>query len=103
MKIAFVILSLLDWALTATLLRAYGSILESNPIAASIYNHSGLVGLLCLKVSIVTIVLWIYRTVFLVQPKTANWLLWGAISATIYAVSLGAYANAVLFGGVEGF
>ena len=91
MQLLFVILSALDVLLTSLVLNQYGSAMEMNPIAAMIYDHFGVPGLIALKVVSVGSALFLCR---FVPPRERRWLMLFACLVTSVVVVMGVMAYA---------
>lgn len=96
MKWLFVILSLLDYTLTVILLNAIGEDAEANPIAASVYQNYGEIGLAIFKAGTVVSVIGIMEYVLTKKPKYVK-IYWLFCFVTALAVIFGVICNVYVF------
>lgn len=96
MTVIFVILSVLDFVLSMTLIIRCGSDVESNAIARTVYVYTGGVGLALFKVATVVLVLRIIDYIKSRKPVTAARLQWLMCGAAGLAVLFGMYSLLLL-------
>lgn len=96
LRITFLVLSLLDYSLTAALLAVTGPVGEANPLAAAAYAAAGPLGLLAFKSAAAAVVVAAVTLVGRRRPRAAAALWLFACAVSVWAILVGVHCHAII-------